>query len=227
MKMKRNAVVTSLVGVILLLATVLLGLLARTASVTRRDLQIDLLAQQLRSPAGTDVFLALTNAASEIVGISALLAGLAVLLLRRRRWEAVRLLTAAGGSWVLAILVKDLVRRPRPPASLWSLKPDSSGSFPSGHDTTACVVILIALIVLAGTGRARAWGTSAAVVFAVAVGASRVYLGDHYPTDVLGSWLVVAGASLLVWGVSEAPAVRRVARKVLRDPQLDAFPPSP
>jgi undecaprenyl-diphosphatase len=222
--MKKRVIVKSLVSVILLLATLMLGLLARTAPVTRRDLHIDRLAQQLRFPAGTDFFLALTNAASEVVGIAVLLTGVIALVLRKRRWDALRLLAAAGGSWVLAIGVKDIVGRPRPPASLWALTPDSSGSFPSGHDTTACVVIVVAVMALSGTRRARLWATAAAVVFAVAVGASRVYLGDHYPTDVLGSWLVVATVSAAVWAVSDIPAVRRAARAILRDPRLEPAP---
>jgi membrane-associated phospholipid phosphatase len=218
--MRTRMAVKPLVSVIFLLATLLLGLLARTAPVTRRDLHIDRLAQQIRFPAGTDFFLALTGAASELVGIAVLLAGLIALLIRRRRWDALRLLVAAGTSWTLAIGVKDLVGRPRPPASLWALTPDASGSFPSGHDTTACVVIVVAVMTLRGTGRARIWVTGAAVLFAVAVGASRVYLGDHYPTDVLGSWLVVATASTAVWAASGIPVVRRAAQAVVRDPRL-------
>jgi undecaprenyl-diphosphatase len=212
------------VSVILLLATLMSGLLARTAPVTRRDLHVDRLAQQIRFPGGTDFFLALTDAASEVVGVAVLLVGLIALLARKRRWDALRLLAAAGGSWVLAIGVKDVVGRPRPPASLWALTPDSSGSFPSGHDTTACVVIVVAVMALRGTGRARLWATGAAVVFAVAVGASRVYLGDHYPTDVLGSWLVVATACTAIWAASSIPIVRRTAGAVLRDPRLELAP---
>jgi membrane-associated phospholipid phosphatase len=216
--------VKPLVAVNLLLAVLLLGLLARTAPVTRRDLHIDRLAQQVRFPVATDVFLALTGAASEVVGIAALLVGVVALLVRRRRWDAARLAAMAGTSWVLAIGVKSLVGRPRPPASLWALTPDSSGSFPSGHDTTACVVIVVALMAFQGARRARAFAVAAAVVFAIAVGVSRVYLGDHYPTDVIGSWLVVAAATTSVWAMCDLPAVRRLARAVLRDPRLELEP---
>jgi undecaprenyl-diphosphatase len=97
--MKAPVIVRSSVCVIVLLATLLLGLLARTAPVTRRDLRIDRLAQQVRLPAGTDLLLALTDAASEIVGIAVLVTGVIGLLVRRRRWDALRLLAAAGGSW--------------------------------------------------------------------------------------------------------------------------------
>jgi undecaprenyl-diphosphatase len=216
--MRHRALVKALVSVILFLATLMLGLLARTAPVTRRDLHVDRFAEQFRFPAGTDFFLALTGAASEVVGLAVLLAGVIVLVSRRRRWDALRLLAAAGGSWAMAIGVKDIIDRPRPPASLWALTPDSSGSFPSGHDTTACIAVVVAFMALRGTGRARLWVIGAAGLFAVAVGASRVYLGDHYPTDVLGSWFVVATVSAAVWTLSDVPLVRRTARAILRDP---------
>lgn len=208
----------ALIGVILLLALVGLGVLARSAAVTHGDVRVDELAKQMRFPPATSVFLAVTDAASEIVGICALLTGVTVLLLRRRRWDAFRLVTAAGAAWMLAIGVKVVVARPRPPASLWAMTPDASGSFPSGHDTTACVVVLVALLALNGAAGARRWLTAASIVFAAAVGVSRVYLGDHYPTDVVGSWLTVGAVGMLVWAVTDIPAVRRVAQAVLRDP---------
>lgn len=210
--------VKALIGVILLLALVGLGLLARTGPVTHDDLRIDELARQARFPLATGLFLALTSAASEIVGVAALVVGVVVLLFRRRRWDAFRLTAMAGSAWVLALGVKVLVGRPRPPASLWALTPDASGSFPSGHDTTACVVVFVVLMALTGTAGARLWATVAAVVFAVAVGLSRVYLGDHYPTDVLGSWLAAACAAMLVSAVTDLPIVRRAVGSVLRDP---------
>jgi undecaprenyl-diphosphatase len=183
--------VKPLVAVNLLLAVLLLGLLARTAPVTRRDLHIDRLAQQIRFPIATDVFLALTGAASEVVGIAALLVGVVALLARRRRWDA-------------------------------ALTADSSGSLPTGHDTTACVVATV--MAFRGASRARVLAAGAAVVFALTVGVSRVYLGDHYPTDVLGSGFVVAAATTSVWALCDLPAVRGLARAALRDPRLDLRP---
>ena len=214
--------VALLLGLIALLALLALGLLARTAEVTHHDLRLDEVAQQIRFPLATGLFVGLTDAASEIAGIAALMAGAVALIARRRRWDAVRLVAMAGAGWTIALGVKTVIARPRPPASLWAITPDASGSFPSGHDTTACVVILVALLAFTGTGRARMWATGAAIVFAAAVGASRVYLGDHYPTDVVGSWLAVAAGALLVWGAGELTPVREAAGRLLRDRHLRA-----
>lgn len=214
-----TARVKALLGTIALLALLGLGILARTRLLTRHDLHIDRQVAGLRFPLATDLALGLTAGASEVAGVALLLLGVVVLVLRRRRWDAARLTAAVGGSWVLGLAIKTLIARQRPPASLWLLAPDSADSFPSGHDTTACAMVLVALLAFRGAGRARVVAVIVATAFAVAVGASRVYLGDHYPTDVLGSWLTVATAALFVWAATDLGSVRRVAAVVLRDPQ--------
>lgn len=200
------------------LALLMLGLLARTRANTDRELQIDRAVASVRFPTGTDVALSLTAAAGEVVGIAVLIGAVAVLLLRRRRCDAARLVGAVGGSWLLGLGVKVVIDRPRPPASLELLVPDPSGSFPSGHDTTACAMVLVALLVLRGLGRARIVVVLVAALFALAVGGSRIYLGDHYPTDVVGSWLTVCTAALAVWAFTDLQFVRRLGASLLHDP---------
>lgn len=207
-------------GLVLLLGALGLGGLALTPQVTHDDLRIDQGVVPFRFHLATVAFVDVTRAAQEAVGLGVLLLGIIVLLARRRRWDAARLLAMAAAAWLLALAVKDIIGRPRPPASLWLMAPDPSGSYPSGHETTAVVIIVIAAMTLAGTGLLRAAVTALTAVFALAVGVSRVYLGDHYLTDVIGSCLVAAAAVLIVWAVTDLPWVRRLAARALRDPGI-------
>ena len=143
------------------------------------------------------------------LGNAALLIGglVAVGLLWRWRagtWRPLRLLAVAfGGAWLLSNLVKLLVDRPRPPAAQ-AIGHWTGSAFPSGHVTHATAVygMLAALLAAATThwGRKVAAWTGAVLVVAV-VGLSRLYLGAHWLTDVLGgaalgaAWLfgVLAG----------------------------------
>ncbi|MFD8706529.1 phosphatase PAP2 family protein [Kitasatospora sp. NPDC059648] len=97
--------------------------------------------------------------------------------------------------------------RPRPPRPNWAA--DASGfSFPSGHSFTSAVCAgLLALAVAKARPTAARAAAAIAVVFAAAVGLSRIYLGVHWPLDVLGGWLLAAA-----WLALGTAAVRRGAR---------------
>ncbi|MBQ0826742.1 phosphatase PAP2 family protein [Streptomyces tagetis] len=110
----------------------------------------------------------------------------------RDRWTAVWLaVTCAVGS-VLQQVLKAAVDRPRP---FWARPVDSASyaAFPSGHAMTATVVCgaLVWLLYRLGAPRgARRTASAAAVVCVVGVGATRVWLGVHWPSDVVGGWLL-------------------------------------
>ncbi len=115
--------------------------------------------------------------------------------IRRRSWAPAAFLAAAQlGSIVLYDTIKVLVGRPRP--ALGQLVATASGySFPSGHATQVVAVwgalAILAIPALPGTGAKVAAGSSAAVI-ALLVGFSRIYLGVHWTTDVLGGWALGA-----------------------------------
>ena len=118
---------------------------------------------------------------------------------RERDWRAGAMLAASlAGSTALYDICKWTAERPRPPAAD-ALGTYAHWSFPSGHATQcmAFFAMLIALACYAGWARLRLWATSAAAVVLV-VGASRIYLGAHWFTDVLGGYaLGAAWVSLL------------------------------
>ncbi|HEX7663615.1 MAG TPA: phosphatase PAP2 family protein, partial [Polyangiaceae bacterium] len=82
---------------------------------------------------------------------------------------------------------------------LWSVAPKDF-SFPSGHTTGAFT--FAAFVIVFGWKRwslsTRLWTTVGALLFAFGVGVSRVYLGFHFPSDVIGAAIV--GAIIGVWG---------------------------
>ena len=144
----------------------------------------------------SDTVTPLAQAASWVGGeVSIALLSLAVivtLFLARRRREAVVFGTAMAGAAVLVVGIKHLVMRARPgPADLLG-SVDHGYSFPSGHTlfSTVFLAMVVWLLLPHLSRRLRPFVVGAAVVLAVAVGASRVYLGYHWPTDVLASWLI-------------------------------------
>ncbi|MFJ3788395.1 phosphatase PAP2 family protein [Kitasatospora sp. NPDC090091] len=108
------------------------------------------------------------------------------------------LLLVAPSVWLLAgeILRRSLMQafdRPRPPRQDWATTA-AGFSFPSGHTFTAAVSAGLLAMAVARARPAAARATAAgAALFAVAIGLSRVYLGVHWPLDVLGAWLLAAG----------------------------------
>ena len=120
----------------------------------------------------------------------------AVLLLRRRWRKAAFAATAFIGSALLNLGSKQIFQRERP--SLWeSIAPESTFSFPSGH-AMGSMTLALTLVFLTWRTRWR-WPVVAVVSgFVVSVGLSRVYLGVHYPSDILGGW---CAATIWVTGV--------------------------
>ena len=117
-----------------------------------------------------------------------------VLAVRRRSWLPVVLMgIAAAGSVAITVLGKDLAGRARPPVALAVPPLETSPSFPSGHTLNATVVLGVsAYLVMLGRKhlRSRLIVGSVVVVFVVAMGLSRVWLGHHWLTDVMAGWLV-------------------------------------
>jgi membrane-associated phospholipid phosphatase len=110
-----------------------------------------------------------------------------------RRADAVLAVGAMVGAAALFRTLKELIDRPRPPAAL-RLVDASNESLPSGHATMS-IVVIGTIVVLAWAGRSsatRAILVAAAVVFVGAVGATRIYLGVHWFSDVVAGWLVGA-----------------------------------
>nr|WP_269449954.1 phosphatase PAP2 family protein [Auraticoccus cholistanensis] len=119
------------------------------------------------------------------------------LAVRRRSWTPVILITAAAaGSLLMTVAGKDLVGRARPPLADAVPPFEHSPSFPSGHSLNALVVagvVAYLLVLRQRTRRARVLTVTAAALFALTIGLSRVFLGHHWFTDVLAAWILGVG----------------------------------
>ncbi|MFJ8621874.1 phosphatase PAP2 family protein [Kitasatospora sp. NPDC093550] len=137
---------------------------------------------------------------------------------RPREWRRAAVVALAPLVWLgLGQLLRQGLMhgfgRPRPPGVHRAVSA-SGFSFPSGHTFTSavCAGLLALAVARARPGRAR-WAVACAAVFAAAIGVSRVYLGVHWPLDVLGGWLLaaawLAGGALLLHRTLRWAAVPR------------------
>jgi undecaprenyl-diphosphatase len=123
------------------------------------------------------------------------------LLLQRKVETFILLLAAILGGVLFTEILKELFGRPRP-----DLVPHgtiaTSTSFPSGHSIYAAATYLTLAVILIRVHtqrRMRALFVISALVITFLVGFSRVYLGVHWPADVLGGWLVGGVWALICW----------------------------
>ena len=114
--------------------------------------------------------------------------GLLALALNRKTQDFIFLTLTTLGAVAINTVLKLAFHRTRP--HLWtSLRPEPGFGFPSGH-SMGSVTVVAALIVLTWNTRWRYPILILGSIVAVLVGLSRVYLGVHYPSDVLGGWAV-------------------------------------
>lgn len=108
---------------------------------------------------------------------------------------------ASVGGWLLNDLLKEVFARPRPEV-VPHLRQVMSLSFPSGHALTSAAVFLTlgALLMRVAQSRlVRFYIMFIAMLATLLVGATRVYLGVHYPTDVLAGWMIGTSWALFCW----------------------------
>jgi undecaprenyl-diphosphatase len=120
------------------------------------------------------------------------------LMLARRRRTALFLLLATSGGIVLGALLKLAFARPRP-ALVPHLVDVTSSSFPSGHAADSAIVYLTLAALLARSVPERGprlYVIAVAILLTLSIGVSRVYLGVHWPSDVVAGWSIGAAWAL-------------------------------
>ena len=199
--------------VAILLCLIVLGILAATIrehGLNDLDAAATPFLHGLASPP-LDAFMnGATFIGSDPVLVALFIAAVLVLIRLGRPWREWLFLTVAlGGSVILNGTMKLFFQRPRPTLPYAILLPDYS--FPSGHAMNSFVFYLsIALLIWIIVGRGAGLIAGAvALLVAATVGISRVYLGDHYATDVIGGYTAGLLWLLLIAAIFElGPRVR-------------------
>lgn len=159
------------------------------------------------------------------VVLAAVIAGGALLLALRRQWRLAMYLVVTGvGALVLDPVIKSLVGRLRP-ALAHPIAHAPGNSFPSGHSlgSIACYGALLLVFVPATRGRWRGVFTAVIAVLVAAVGISRVLLGVHYLSDVIGGWAI--GITWLGITSFAFEVTRRAAGRPLSRPLAEGLEP--
>ena len=136
------------------------------------------------------------------------LAAMAALLFLSLRREAVLFALTVASGWIVDALVKHLVGRPRPQI-VPHLTEAGGSSFPSGHSFNSAVVYIamaLAFAALSPRSGVRATVIGAALALSLAIAWTRVWLGVHWPSDVIAGWLGGAGWAFLASALLYRPA---------------------
>ena len=162
----------------------------------------------------TSIGTAITAVGSDLALWIAVLIGGAILAWLTRSWRPLLVLALVmGGAVSLDHLIKYTVARMRPPILLWSI-PAHDWSFPSGHATESAAVYLTLALMFANTQRrlgVKIATYTIAIAVAFLIGVSRVYLGVHWPTDVIVGWaLGVAWSAIVLASSSTIQDSRRI-----------------
>src|SRR5215510_11319420 len=194
---------------------------AESVTGVAQEAEVDAL-QDLRaeSPHALYTAMRIVSAVGGGAGVTVVAIAIVGALSVRRRWPSAAIFAVMMLGASLNGLLKALFDRPRP--ALWTSPTPFSGlSFPSGHAMSSATLVA-ALVVL--TWRTR-WRLPVAIfgaVVVIAVGFSRLILGAHYPSDVLGGWAFafawVSGVSLLLTKGRSPPAAPVPAQAERRGP---------
>jgi len=177
-----------------------LAMLIASGVTTGFDTTVLLWINQHATPALDSFFLTITQLGGVLFIATVSIAIFTYLLFQKRYYKALFIALGIGGVAALNVLLKLIFERVRPDLWEWVID-ETSFSFPSGHATAS---MALALCILALVWQTK-WRTLALItlpIYVILVGLSRMYLGVHYPTDIIGGWLLatawVSAAALMI-----------------------------
>lgn len=153
-----------------------------------------------------DQFAAVLTELGVYKGVFPTVTVIASVLLITQRWRSLAfVLLTSLGEILLNRHAKLLIHRPRPHLweTIYSVRTDFA--FPSGHAMSSMALVII-LVVLTWQTRWRWVVLSLSSLFAIGVGWTRLYLGAHYPSDIIGGWMLA-----LAWASFVALILQRIS----------------
>ena len=170
------------------------------------------------SKALTSAMLEITTLGTGTVLIMIVCVAALFLTLTKHKYSALLLLVATGGGLLLDMVLKLQFNRPRPHVFIWGTQAFGS-SFPSGH-AMGSTITYSTVAYLAARLHRRAWARwltmSVALLVILLIGVSRIYLGVHYPSDVLAG--IIMGLAWAAFCMATLEAIQRFAER--RAPRL-------
>ena len=186
----------------------------------RADLRIINLVGQLRTPSINQFMLLITYLAKgEIIAIAVIFSLIILFLLRKWSYFNNLLIFVVGGE-LFVWIIKNIVERPRPPLTE-SLVIENSFSFPSGHSFIAIAFYGLITFFLFDTFKKKYLKILALIlgfILVILIGISRIYLGAHWPSDVLASY--ASGLAWLSIIITATHIKRKFHPKIIHPPHL-------
>jgi undecaprenyl-diphosphatase len=177
-----------------------IALLLKDPALERFDSRLGELIRSTRSEFG-NVLAAVFDVLGSTTGFAVITLLLALLfVVRRRIASAMLLVLSVGGAYVLNVLFKTWIERPRP--NIDALFPAEGFSFPSGNATISVALFgyaAIALIDLIQGGKiAKVWCLTSAILLVLLIGFFRIYAGVHYPSDIIAGYFLGGAWAFIV-----------------------------
>lgn len=189
---KRNIIIAA-IGLLALVLFIFLALMIRVPGITDLDIRVSKAFSLWRPALLTASLKSVTALGSVAIGGFLAIILAAILWRERKRIEALFLAIAIAGVLMVDPL-KALIERPRPNATIIGFVPiEMRGfSFPSGHSVLSASIygFLLVIIIINIKGRLRIAAASFLVILLILIGLSRIYLGAHYLSDVIGGLLL-------------------------------------
>ena len=170
-------------------------------------------AEAMQSEALTSVMSAITALGSGAVVTGLSIIGIVWFLHRNEAMFALALFASVGGAACVAAVMKRILERPRPSGFL--AFQEHTFSFPSGHAALSLAFFgILVYFLLRHTQQLslKICAVMAGIVAVGAIGVSRIYLGAHWPSDVLGSYVLVGAWLFIVIRQTE----RKIAEQLLK-----------